>query len=176
MPDQFESYSLRIAEYAVGEFGVVLLVNPGGGVLLNIVRGDVGPLATGKKRPGYQARTHPHAYPGFVRYTRVKPELDSELDLRLDKVNLILYHPILAQEIRMVIGGTIGKIPHVDTGRDTFPLPGRYEFVIVKHVLDDAGTESRAAICVDARPDNLKSHPYAFPEELFYWGDGTRAN
>jgi hypothetical protein len=45
-PEQAPHYKLRVAEYVVAACGITMIINPGGGMSIDIIDGDLGPLAT----------------------------------------------------------------------------------------------------------------------------------
>ena len=167
-PEQYAAYSLRVAEYAVAVYGIVLVINPGGSQQADIVIGDLGPLATGRRRPDYQARTDPST--GVRRFTRVDPRRIGNPSPSDDRHHQINHHPVITEEARQVIVGAIKKIPRLGPDFRDPQLPGRFEIAVVRHANshypDSLG--SLVALYVDAQPDEAGHHPYAVPEERLY--------
>lgn len=158
---QEAAYSLRVAEYVVAVCGMVIIVNPSGQTHVDMAMGDLGPLATGRQRPKYQARTDP--YTGILRYRCVndgggqpttKWATDREQQLPEN-------HPEVTPQLRTAIAAALRQIPCTQEGFRPMREPGRYEAAIVDH----GGL--LVPVFVDAQPDFLTSriqHPYALPE------------
>jgi hypothetical protein len=133
-PDRYDKYMLRVAEYVVAEAGVTLIVNRPvissredtagtGAVHLDIIKGDLGPLATGYAAPDFRATTDAH---GILRYYEgAAPPIDGrDVPLPNDEDSF------LNIPMRTAIWRGISAIPKV-FGRQR--LPGYYEFAVVDH-------------------------------------------
>jgi hypothetical protein len=158
-PDSYNAYLLRVAEYVVAVCGMIIVINPSGGKHIDMVMGDLGPLATGRIRPEYQARTDP--FTGVLRYTEVNPDEDSQPQQDRSR-QLPDDHPIVSGVLRTAIRRTIKCIPRGSSGVRDSRMPGRYEAALVNH----AG--NIVPVFVDAQPDRGNRHPYALPEESLY--------
>jgi hypothetical protein len=164
-PDNYEKYTLRVAEYVVAECGMVIVVNPSGTLHIDMVMGDLGPLATGAINPQYKARTD--RFSRVLRYTKVDLDpagtenMTSEHDRGSQLPN---DHRIINEELRAAIDRGVSKIPKVDESVSGIAtrLPGRYELAFVNH------NGLLVPIYVDAQPDEAGKHPYAIPEEPLY--------
>ena len=170
-PEHNGFYALRVAEYAIAVCGLVIVCNPSGSVHADIVLGDLGPLATGRQRPQYQARTDRHS--GTLRFRHVTPRATvAQTIWAQDKwLELPENHPLITPARREAISRAVRAIPpyppaEVRGARE----PGRYEAAVV----DRAGLLT--PVFVDAQPDYLITdvkggpglHPYATPEPDLY--------
>jgi len=152
-PQNYDKYSLRVAEYVVAVCGMVIVINPSGNMHADMIMGDLGPLATGESTPEYKARTD--RFTNILRYTTADPTKSDNLPAEYDRqFQLREDHPIITSELREAIASGLRRIPK--------RLSGRYELAIVDH----AGI--LVPIYVDAQPDGPNDHPYAFPEEPLY--------
>src|SRR5262249_27618655 len=147
---------------------------------LDIILGDIEPLATGYKNPDYQARTHP--FTGVLRYTEAASRGVGELSAYTDRDRQILDDGHITPELRAVVGEVLQRIPRAGGEVHDMRWPGRYEIAVVRHeipiIVDDevVVVSELAALCLDAQPDLGGFHPYAVPEEPLYYNYGERAN
>jgi hypothetical protein len=158
------SYNLRVAEYVVATCGMVMILNPSGSTHIDMVMGDLGPLATGAQRPEYQA--HADAFRGVLEYSEVLPS--SQPDSAAPPPRLPEDHPVITAQLRSSIAHAVGSVPKIGDGFRGGREPGRYEVAIVDR------NSSLVPVFVDAQPDyllkgNISSNPYALPE-TGVWG------
>lgn len=160
-PENYDKYSLRVAEYVIADCGMVIVVNPSGTIHVDMVMGDLGPLATGEINPEYKARTD--RFTRVLRYTKADPIGTDNMTSEYDRAfQLPDDHPVITTDLRAAIDRGINRIPKIDDGISGKRIPGRYELAIVDH----AGI--LVPIYVDAQPDEFGQHPYAIPEEPLY--------
>jgi hypothetical protein len=163
-PEHNHAYSLRVAEYVVAVCGMVIVCNPSGTVHVDMVMGDLGPLATGRQKPQYQARSD--RFTGALRYRQV--DADSAVaqhNWAQDRAaQLPEDHPVMTPHLRAAIGAAVGSLPAFPGEVRGAREPGRYEAAIVEH------EPCLAPVFVDAQPDYLEGrhHTYALPEITLY--------
>ena len=152
-PEDQDKYVLRVAEYVVAVCGTVIVINPSGSEHIDMVMGDLGPLATGRVSPEFQS--HTDRFTGARRYYDFGQE-------HADAPPLQDHHPIVTREIRAAIAAGLRHIPKLGPGMRDPRIPGRYEMALVNHFnyLDP--------VFVDAQPDGPHHHPYALPEEPLF--------
>ncbi|HSX07706.1 MAG TPA: hypothetical protein VLG11_02335 [Candidatus Saccharimonadales bacterium] len=152
-PEHGKQYVLRIAEYVVAVCGAVVVINPSGSEHIDMVMGDLGPLATGRARPEYQAVTD--QFTGVRRYYEAAAGVSQQKQLGED-------HTIITPDIRTAIARGMSRIPRLGNGMRDPRTPGRYELAIVRHF------NKLDPVFVDAQPDGPRTHPYALPETPLY--------
>jgi len=153
-PERYDNYALRIAEYIVAEAGITAIINRGfegepGAMHLDIIRGDLGPLATGYATPDYSAQTDRH---GILRYYE---KGDSQY-----LTGSITDSHFLNTSMRRGIWRGLQSIPteYADSTMRKQRLPGYYEFAVVNHggVL--------VPLFVDAKPSSKANTIFSVPE------------
>jgi hypothetical protein len=131
-PEQYGDYMLRVAEYIIAVAGITVIVNRPiispqpdtesvGAIHLEIVKGDLGPLATGYATPDFCAATDRS---GILRYYQGAHWGDGATPLANDESSF------LDTPMRTAIWRGISAIPRV-FGKQR--LPGYYEFGVVDH-------------------------------------------
>jgi hypothetical protein len=102
---------------------------------MDIVRGDLGPLATGLTTPDFLGDTD---YWGILRYSLGKPEQNNK--------------PELTTEERQALWRGLNSIPtefeFPDSNLQLQKLPGYYEFALVRH------GQQLVPLFVDAKPSS----------------------
>lgn len=161
-PERYDTYMLRVAEYIVAVAGITVIVNRpvissredtagNGATHLDIIRGDLGPLATGYAAPDFRAATDVHGilryYEGATPSSGLNKD-EAETPLPNDE------NSFLSIPMRTAIWRGIKAIPKVFGGQR---LPGYYEFAVVDH----GGT--LVPLFVDAKPRTDSGSFYDVP-------------
>jgi hypothetical protein len=72
-PADHGRYVLRVAEYAIAEYGATMIIDRDGTMSVEMITGEMAKLATGEATPKYTAQTDPFTH--GMRYSFEDPEL-----------------------------------------------------------------------------------------------------